>query len=79
MGSNQSKYKIPFKEAVQLPVERVVYLMVNGVKTRVKDLWNRYSIPPKPANNKRALMGMSYTQLLDSYGVDTSNIKIVVV
>lgn len=66
---NMWKYKLPFEDAVQLPVERVVRLLVNGKVIRVKDFWEQYGLNAKAANRVRSEKNLTYKQTLTHFGV----------
>lgn len=68
VSENMSKYSIPFEDAVQLPVERVMRLRVDGELIRVRELWERYGLSPKYSNNIKSQNKLTYKQTLAHFG-----------
>lgn len=78
VSTNISKYKIPFEQAVKLPVERVRKVSVNGEVMFVKDMWLMFGLDPKRANNKKSDLKITFKETLTKLGVDTTSIEISV-
>lgn len=78
VSENIQKYKVSFTEAVQLPVERIRYLLVDGVKTKVNQLWKAYNLNPKTANTVKSKTGKTYIEMLEHYGKDVTGMSISV-
>lgn len=75
---NMGKYNVPFKEAVQLPVMMVKWLVVNGVRTKVREFWESYNLNPKRANTLKSQTGKTYIEVLEYYGKDVVGVEISV-
>ena len=76
VGENMSKYRLSFEEAVKLPVERVKRLLVNGVETTVKGMWNMFGLDAKNANRYKSHNKIAYLETLKRKGIDISGITI---
>ena len=68
VSENMKKYSLPFEDAVQLPVERVRRLRVDGELIRVRELWERYGLDPKYTNNIKSQKKLTYKQTLAHFG-----------
>lgn len=73
---NMSKYKIPFEEAVQMPVQRVRKILLDGEVILVKDMWVKFGFQAKACNTKKAHWQTTFKQTLERLGVDVSEIEI---
>lgn len=78
VADNIQKYKVPFKEAVQLPVMVVKRLLVNGEKMKVRNFWELYNLDPKAANTIKSQRGKTYIEMLEYYGKDVTGVSVSV-
>lgn len=74
---NMTKHKLPFEDAVKLPVQKVRKVLLNGEVTLVKDMWIKYGFVPKAVNTKKARWQTTFKQTLERLGIDVTNIEIV--
>ncbi|MNQ57494.1 NUMOD4 motif protein [compost metagenome] len=79
VNTNILRKGISFEEAVQLPVERVKNVKLNGTKMMVADMWKMFGLHPKTCNTVRSKLKISFKQALEHFGVDTSDLEIEVV
>ena len=79
VSATMTRLGIPFVEAVKLPIQRVRKVVVNGETMLVKDLWVKYNIDPKQANNRKSSNNWTFKTTLSSYDIDTSHIKIATI
>lgn len=79
VSATMTRLSIPFVDAVQLPIQRVRKVVVNGEVMLVKDLWIKYGIKPVQANNRKSSNNWTFKETLTSYNIDTSNIEITLV
>jgi hypothetical protein len=77
VSGTMKRLGISFEEAVQRPIERVSRVLLNGEVHTVKQMWLKFSIDPKKAANIRAIKKLTYRQVLELYGVDTTDITLV--
>lgn len=79
VSSNITKYGIPFEQAVQLPVERIMKVLVNGEVLPVQQLWEKFGITPRKANRWRSANSETFLTTLSHFGVDTKEITLSVI
>lgn len=77
VSTNMTKYKIPFEEAVKLPVERVRKIIFNGETILVKDMWLKFGLNPKTCNRKKSHWKTGFKDTLSRLGIDTSEVEII--
>lgn len=64
------------EEALKEPRQKIKRVEVNGVPMTPKAMWEMFKIPPKRANNMRTRREASFEEVLEHFGVDTSDIEI---
>lgn len=74
--SNMSTHKLSFSEAVVIPVERVKFVNLNGVRTKVKDMFEEFGIERKAGCNLRSKNKLTFKETLSRFGVDVTDIRI---
>lgn len=71
------KHSISFEDAVKIPVQRITKHCVNGVVYKNKELFVKYSIEPRTANNYLVYSKeRTIRETLEHYKVDTSQMEI---
>lgn len=75
-NESMARYKIPFGDAVQIPIMRIRSVDVDGEVMLVKELWERYGLIPKQCNSVRSRLGGSFTRTLDYFGIDSTGMII---
>lgn len=73
---NMRKYKLSFVEAVQLPVQMIKRLVVNGEVILVRQLWESYGLNAKLCNTIRSHNKLTFIQTLNLMGVPTQGLSI---
>lgn len=68
------KYKIPFQDAVNIPLNRIIKHAINGVIKRNCDWYNYYGIDARKGNTQ--CFKKSFRNALEYFGVDTSEMEI---
>ena len=74
--TNMTNKGLSFTEAVKLPVVRVKMVEVNGVKMKVREMYERYGLNAKLANTVKSHKGLTFKQTLEHYKIDTTGITI---
>lgn len=69
------KYKLSFEEAILFKPKRVRLVRLNGKEMTVKELWEKFGLNPKLATNCVSRYKLTYLEVLQKYGVDTSGIN----
>jgi hypothetical protein len=69
---------ISFEEAVQIPKQRIMHLIVNGTPMRTMEMWKLYGVDPKKGNARKSEKKMTFKETLNHFGVDTANIEITI-
>jgi hypothetical protein len=73
---NMSKHNLPFVEAVQLPIQRIKRLVVNGETMLVKNMWQSYGLDAKLCNTIRSQKKLTFIQTLNIMGVPIQGLSI---
>ena len=74
--TNMTKLKIPFEQAVKIPVARVKKVSVNGEVMPVKEMWKMFNLHPKSANGKKSTWKTTFKETLKRLGIDTEDLEI---
>lgn len=74
--TNMTKLKIPFEQAVKVPVARVKKVSVNGQIIPVKEMWEMFNLHPKSANGKKSTWKTTFKETLKRLGIDTEDLEI---
>lgn len=79
VSTNMSKYNVSFEDAVVMPVLRVKFLIVNGVRMKVREFWESLGLNAKVTNDTKSKLKLSFTQTLRHFGIDDSKYNLEVV
>lgn len=74
--TNMSTKGMSFTEAVKLPIVRVKMVEVNGVKMKVREMFESFGLNARSAGAKKSELKLSFKDTLNYYKVDTSKITI---
>lgn len=75
--TNMTNKGLSFTEAVKLPVVRVKMVEVNGVKMKVREMYEKFGLNPRLANTVKSHSKLTFKQTLEHYKIDTTNITII--
>lgn len=74
--TNMTNKGLSFTDAVKIPVSRVKMVEVNGVKMKVKEMYEKFGLNARSAGAKKSELKLSFKDTLKRYKVDTSKITI---